>query len=281
MKVYDLFLFSNELDLLELRLQEHSSFVDFFVLVQANRTFTGKPKSTSFDKSDPRFSLYSDKIIELTVDLKEVPSSAWENEAIQRNALFRAAKFDSTDIIYLSDVDEIISREHWSYLLNRMENENLIKVWQRLFYYKLNLEITDCFWALAKLMRAGVFLDSGRTASELRAFDDAICTPFPCGWHFSYLMSPTNISEKIESFSHQEFNVPNLNNEAAIRTAIEQRKDLFNRELTFRVVPVDHSWPTAVTTDPKWKDFIISLSLKEKLLFWISEKSKIYFGSKS
>ncbi len=43
-KVYDAFLFSNELDILEIRLQELKDVVDKFVIIESNTTFTGVEK---------------------------------------------------------------------------------------------------------------------------------------------------------------------------------------------------------------------------------------------
>ena len=46
--VYDCFLFFNELELLEVRLNEMASFVDKFVIVEASETFRGAPKPFIF-----------------------------------------------------------------------------------------------------------------------------------------------------------------------------------------------------------------------------------------
>jgi hypothetical protein len=43
-KVYDCFTFFNELDLLELRLTECYNDADYFVIAEANTTFTGVAK---------------------------------------------------------------------------------------------------------------------------------------------------------------------------------------------------------------------------------------------
>lgn len=40
--IYDIFSFNNELDMLGLRLEILSPYVDYFVLVEADRTFSGK-----------------------------------------------------------------------------------------------------------------------------------------------------------------------------------------------------------------------------------------------
>ena len=44
MKIFDVFTFYNELDLLELRMNILGNSVDYFVINEANITFTGKPK---------------------------------------------------------------------------------------------------------------------------------------------------------------------------------------------------------------------------------------------
>ena len=44
-KVFDAIIFSNELDLLEIRLNELWEVVDHFIILESNRTFTGKEKN--------------------------------------------------------------------------------------------------------------------------------------------------------------------------------------------------------------------------------------------
>ena len=50
-KVFDVFLFFNELDILELRLKMLDDVVDFFVITECDFTFSGKPKSLIFAKN--------------------------------------------------------------------------------------------------------------------------------------------------------------------------------------------------------------------------------------
>ena len=52
MKIYDCFTFYNELDLLEMRLEILSDSVDFFVLVEANKTHSGREKELFFHKHE-------------------------------------------------------------------------------------------------------------------------------------------------------------------------------------------------------------------------------------
>ena len=66
MTVYDCTLFWNENDLYELRLNQHWSFVDKFIVVEAGETHTGNKKSFNFDHK--RFEKYKSKIIYATFD---------------------------------------------------------------------------------------------------------------------------------------------------------------------------------------------------------------------
>ena len=47
-KVFDLFLMSTELEWLEIRLNTLYPYVDYFVIVESTRTFTGLPKTLDF-----------------------------------------------------------------------------------------------------------------------------------------------------------------------------------------------------------------------------------------
>ena len=68
MKIFDCFTYFEEIELLELRLQTVYSVVDFIVLVEANRTFTGKEKEFVFEKNKHKFSDFLDKIIYIKVE---------------------------------------------------------------------------------------------------------------------------------------------------------------------------------------------------------------------
>ncbi len=68
-KIYDCFLFFNELDLLEIRLSELNDFVDYFVLVEARQNHQGKSKPLYFKENKERFKKWNDKIIHIIVDL--------------------------------------------------------------------------------------------------------------------------------------------------------------------------------------------------------------------
>ena len=63
MKIFDSFLFFQELDLLEIRLKYLYPVVDKFIIVESNQSFTGKAKNYNFELNSQRYSKYLDKII--------------------------------------------------------------------------------------------------------------------------------------------------------------------------------------------------------------------------
>src|SRR3990167_11062120 len=60
--IYDTFMFFNELDLLEIRLNELDKVVDKFVLVESPFTYSGKSKPLFFQSNKKRFSKFLHKI---------------------------------------------------------------------------------------------------------------------------------------------------------------------------------------------------------------------------
>ena len=63
--IYDCFLFFNELDILEIRLELLYDKVDYFILSECDTTFSGISKPFYYDDNKYKFKKYSDKIIHL------------------------------------------------------------------------------------------------------------------------------------------------------------------------------------------------------------------------
>jgi beta-1,4-mannosyl-glycoprotein beta-1,4-N-acetylglucosaminyltransferase len=72
--VFDCFPFYNELDILEIRLNVLNEVVDYFILVESTRTFSGKKKELVFDKNKDRFSEFKHKIRHVVIDDSEYDS---------------------------------------------------------------------------------------------------------------------------------------------------------------------------------------------------------------
>lgn len=110
MKIYDCFTFYNEFELLELRLKSLWDVVDYFVIVEANKTHTNKPKPYYFWERQDEFREFFPKILHLPVEMN-VPFKGvgdWSIENAQRNAIMHGLEdAEPDDLIMISDLDEI------------------------------------------------------------------------------------------------------------------------------------------------------------------------------
>jgi len=244
--IYDCFTFFDELDLLEIRLEELGEAVDRFVLVEAEKTFSNKPKELFFAKNAARFSKFRDKIIHIIVnDLPEHPKDSWENQHCQRNAIARGLESCSPDdIIIISDVDEIPRAD-----VVRSFTGEFALLELDFFYYRLNCRCTSFQWQIPAILR----FQHLTTPQGIR---DTWYTParrnmpmIPhAGWHFSYLGDIDRIVLKIESFSAQQFNTPEIKDADRLRNKIARGLDLFDRP--------DHQWEY-VAVDDKFPAFVL------------------------
>ena len=78
------------------------------------------------------------------------------------------------------------------------------------------------------------------------------------GWHFSFLKSPESIKEKIIAYSHQEYNKGEFTNTTLIKERISKGLDLFDRDIKYKKVEVDKSFPKYILNNKeKFKDWIL------------------------
>lgn len=226
--IYDCFTFFNELDLLEIRLNVLKDVVDKFVLVEADRTFTNRPKKLFFEENKARFAEFSDRIIHVIVKDHPPFKTAWHYESHQRNAIIRGltdAKPD--DVVLIGDVDEIPMPA----MIAAHAHKSGISVFNQIYFaYYLNFRnVRQQWWHGTKMLSYDNFchvfdgvetihnemlpddINQGTTPSKIR-----MRTPprSRCktrvirngGWHFTSLGGAERLAEKIKSFSHQEYN---------------------------------------------------------------------------
>ena len=109
-RIWDTFMFRDELDMLEARLTElEDSPVYRHVLVEGTTTHTGIPKPLYYAENQERFAPWADRIIHIIADVSNEPHP-WALEHAQRNHVWKAiGDADPDDVVILGDVDEIPS----------------------------------------------------------------------------------------------------------------------------------------------------------------------------
>lgn len=238
-KIYDCFLFFNELELLEIRLNEMYDYVDHFVLVECYESFQGNPKSLYYSENKHLFSKYADKIIHVIVNDLIPGKSPWPREEFQRNQITRGLKHCSNeDIIIISDMDEIIRGEDVERLIANLYAYRLEAVSANLRFYRwyLNRQSKESpFWngpvvTTAKVLKRNSPEQMRKKRGEMLIVHDA-------GWHFSNMGGLAKYTAKLASFSHPEVNIPEARDPVRIYKGIQE---------TLELVPIDETFPRLV-----------------------------------
>jgi len=242
-------MFFDEEMLLDLRLNILDKFVDKFVIVESSYTHSGKEKKLIFDIK--KYSKFKEKINYIVlkdppVGIEEVNNNdsqgeisrkeilnALKRENLQRDTIFNGLKdADKNDWIIISDLDEIPDLTNINF--NKIKNK-IIFFKQKVFYYKLNLELKKLRWIGTKACRKKHL----KSPQWLRNIKDKIYPKWRMdilfsekkyndiffvengGWHFSFVKKPEDIEKKLKSYlHHREYDIDPV--------GIDKIKDLIN-----------------------------------------------------
>lgn len=281
MRVFDSFIFFNELDLLELRLNILNDVVDYFVLTESPFTVSGNEKPLFYQENKDRFGKFNDKIIHNITE--EIPNDfsqylvkksfhtdysttdesgtryidlpirfqrAVYNRECSAYGLVKAGATDD-DIVMTSDADEIIN----PYVIEDLDwfdpTCNYVAL-QRAFYFKLNY-LYEENW---KGTRLSTFKHlKTTTVDRLRTDWKKAYLIENAGWHFSFLGDADNVRLKLASYEHTENNISsNVDN---MEQRIEEGLDPIGRSNRLQSVPIDDSYPEyIINNQEKYSEYI-------------------------
>lgn len=247
-KIYDLFLVGTELDWTEIRLHELAPHVDYFVIVEAERSFTNKTKPLYFKRNWKHFSKFESKIIYhvLNDDAVIKSSNPWEHERYQRNALMtqvfpsllgKKAPNDG-DVIIVSDVDEI-PRPATLEKLRNCDIPEFTGIRSQFFLYSFQWQESEGDWGHPQ---ATIWQGERTILPEaLRMSWTRMEHNFPnASWHCTTcFQTVAELITKIEYFSHQEFNEPQFKDPDDIVRRVRNGTDVFERGTKYDKIPQD------------------------------------------
>lgn len=214
-KVFDVFSFYNELDLLEVRLNILDEYVDYFVIVESRQTFTGVDKSLHYEENKKRFEQWHSKIIHYV--MSDYPQDVdhyqralrspnvgdgaenWLREFYQKEAPIRALEniCGDDDIIFISDLDEI-----WNPKINHScQHGEVYRPIQTAYPYYLNNRSNQDIgcWTGTRVGTYKTLKHYG--CNHFRTEREAKSIPVSNGgWHFSW----TNKDSKYEAFKYND-----------------------------------------------------------------------------
>jgi beta-1,4-mannosyl-glycoprotein beta-1,4-N-acetylglucosaminyltransferase len=269
MKIYDCFSYWDEDLLLELRLNILNNYVDYFVIVEGNKTWQNNSKKFRFNIKN--FSKFMNKIIYIPITDMPDGDNPYLRENFQRNCISRGLINSSPeDLIIISDLDEIPNPRIISHFKLNMK---FAVFKQKHFYYKINLQSEkNPFWYGSRIC-VKKYLKSPQWLRGLKFKK----RPFwridkfrlnnileNGGWHFCNLKTPEQLLYKYQNLCEtndphvfkERINKKYLNLES-IKEKIFLGKDIIGRDENYKVQKLDNSYP----------DYI--LENKKELIDWI------------
>ena len=261
MKIYDCFMYNNEKIILDLRFNYLNKYVEKFILVESKYDHQGNLKKNFFNINN--FLNYKKKIIHLIIDQFPNNISNWEREKYQRNYISKALEnLSDDDFVMISDVDEIPNLEN-----NKEISKHKYTVFkQKNFSYKFNL-INKTFpdWYGTRICKKK-YLKSPQWLRQQKIKKFSLLKFLKInwniidkgGWHFSFLMKPDEIQNKIKSYAHAEFNTDEFTNLENIKKKIENKEDIFKRDQYYEKIEIDDNYPDYIKNNlKKLKDWIL------------------------
>jgi beta-1,4-mannosyl-glycoprotein beta-1,4-N-acetylglucosaminyltransferase len=270
MKIYDCFSYWDEDLLLDLRLNILNDYVDYFVIVEGNKTWQNNSKKLRFDIQ--KFSKFKNKIIYIPVEDMPDGNNPYLRENFQRNCITRGLKKSSPDdLILISDLDEIPNPK----VLDKFKINMKFAVFKQMhFYYKFNMHSTvNPFWYGSRIC-VKKYLKSPQWLRDLKFKK----RPFwrldkfrlnniieNGGWHFCNLKSPDELLYKYQNLC--ETNDPYIFNEKIdlkyldveeIKKKIILGDDIIGRNEKYKVIEINENFPDFIKKNKdKYKNWII------------------------
>ncbi|KAK2010244.1 family 17 glycosyltransferase [Colletotrichum eremochloae] len=262
-KVFDLLLINTEVEMLEVRLGQMAPYVDYFVIIESDKTFTDHPKPLYVKENWDLFKPWHKKMILRTMDLEAFKEgSTWDRETGSRNAMFtqvvpsltgaQAASLD--DVILVSDVDEIPKPSTVRALRNCLIPPR-VTIHSEFYYYSYQwLSKEDWVHPQATIYQG----ENTVLPNDLRhnANDHHI---YHGSWHCSYCFSTVDeMAQKINSFSHSEFNKPEFKDPDWIVNVSRHGHDIFGRAgVTYDRIQDNHDIPDYIKENRNRFDFLV------------------------
>lgn len=220
---YDCFTYNGEADILEIRFNILDEHVDKFVICESQQTFSGRWKPLYWAERDDRFEEWESKVIYHVAEPRDF-SSSFDRTAYQKDSIRESLRIcQPDDLIYYGDVDEI-----WK----PQDKEGKLR--QLAYSYYLNNRSSEDWQGTNVCKYKNLY-----NLNEWRANHDVILEDG--GWHFTNVMPFEKIINKLESYDHQEANIPWVKD--GLKARIESNVDFLGRT---------HDWKGNPFT--MWKD---------------------------
>ena len=291
--IIDSFLFFNELDLLEIRLEYLYPIVDKFIIVEAGQSFKGNTKKFNFEDNIKRYLKYLDKIYYFKIEdihsdekefyyyinnsnnkiLKKInhfikshnhydkSNLSYLLDTYHRECIHIALNkiCNKKDLVLISDLDEIPCYQNLKKIKKRNKTKDPMVFIQKEFQFFFN-NLSNNIW-YGSILADYKFIEN-KSLNQLRLESKKFISLKNSGYHFTSLGDLNYIKNKIENYAHQEYNNNFIKNNIA--NNIRHGKDIFFR---------------FGRSNNKFVD-LFSSDLVDKRLYKIISKYNLYFLDK-
>lgn len=265
-KIYDCFLYFQEFEILEIRIKYLYKYVDHFIIVEFDQTFSGRKKKFNLEIEMDKLSPFRDKIFYFKIKdfhhsfdnlisrleqkgdkiskiiRKNMLSHRhynrneinWVIDTYQRESIYYALnefEINDDDLIIISDLDEIPNYQIIDNLKKDFPYE-IISFKQNAYSFFLNL-LSSNEWYGSIVAKWGKLDYTSLNTLRLdvrEKFKIVKDVPFVNGgYHFTSIGSIESIKEKIRNMGHQE-----LNNRlilSRVKKNILSGRDIFGRKI--------------------------------------------------
>lgn len=264
MAVIDVFTYNGEAKVLKLHLGVLYNYVDKFIIVEANKTFTGNDKPLYFSRDQqfvrefwPKIEYYimnewdDDQLWQQAIESPNTTgASHWRREFYIKESIHKALKkfhVKDEDTLLIGDCDEIIDP------MVEYESDTPIKAKLRVYAYWLNNRSTEAFWGTLIAQYKDIkdkCLNHMRSDKKLYSKGDYL------GWHFSSMGGVEEVRRKLnDSYTPETYNTFDVQQKLPER--IRAGTDYLGRDFKFTLD--ETHWPKyLVDNKDKFKSCIKS-----------------------
>lgn len=214
--IIDSFLFHDEFDMLDIRIAINKGYVDKWIVCEANKTMSGKPKSFALTEAIDRYEWLGDRLHVVQFNVPEEWNN-WQIENQQRVAIKQAlADCAPDDIIIHSDLDEIIDPSKFNKIVEYMDEHNRpVACPMEMYNYKFDQRAMRK-WTGPVVARRRMFEDPCKLYKGVNAGDPnnpqkkkmrEHCVGYPehAGWHWCWIGNDERIRTKAEAAIETQF----------------------------------------------------------------------------
>jgi beta-1,4-mannosyl-glycoprotein beta-1,4-N-acetylglucosaminyltransferase len=201
--IIDAFMFNDEFEMLDIRLAVTEGYVDHRVILEGNKTWSGKDKPYHLQNNFEKYAKYQDRITLITLDIPK-DYKDWQCENYSRASLQRGIdKFDNEDIVIHSDLDEILDPTKLSSIIEFMNQHNRpVNCQLEMYAYKFDQQM-DRNWSGHVVAKKHMFENPQKLykGSQHKRKDrtHAVIYPDIAGWHWTWIGNDERIKNKVVS----------------------------------------------------------------------------------